>query len=118
MQYRDQLQFQKFLAEVRKYADLDSLFHLEDEELLRLPRSCSHDYCTMWRPLERCLAHYGLSEFLESFMWMGHCGAIQLYKHRMTRRYLNLDYRGKAYSYHGDNVYRRQNMLEAIAALI
>lgn len=27
---------------------------------------------------------------LENFMYMGHAGEIELYKHRLTRRYLNI----------------------------
>lgn len=49
-----------------------------------------------WRPLERALP----SEFCESFMFMGKAGDIVLYKHRITRRYLNIDaVTGKFYRY-------------------
>ena len=40
-----------------------------------------------WRPLERVLP----SEFCEDFMFMGKAGDIVLYKHRLTRGYLNID---------------------------
>lgn len=38
-----------------------------------------------WRPLQRVLP--GAEN---DFMYMGHVGALQLYKHRDTRRYLNV----------------------------
>jgi hypothetical protein len=40
-----------------------------------------------WEPLERAVASVHLPEF----MHMGRIGTIQLYKHRNTRRYLNID---------------------------
>jgi len=40
-----------------------------------------------WKPLEKLVA----AVHLDAFMHMGHVGDIQLYKHRMTRRYLNID---------------------------
>jgi len=49
-----------------------------------------------WRPLERALP----SRFCEEFMFMGKVGGIVLYKHRITRRYLNIDsVTGKFYRY-------------------
>jgi hypothetical protein len=49
-----------------------------------------------WRPLEQALP----SEFCEEFMFMGKAGVIVLYKHRITRRYLNIDaVTGKFYRY-------------------
>ena len=49
-----------------------------------------------WRPLENALP----SEFCEDFMFMGKAGDIVLYKHRITRRYLNIDaVTGKFYRY-------------------
>lgn len=49
-----------------------------------------------WRPLEIALP----SEFCEDFMFMGKAGDIVLYKHRITRRYLNIDaVTGKFYRY-------------------
>ena len=49
-----------------------------------------------WRPLERSLP----SEFCEDFMFMGKAGDIVLYKHRITRRYLNISAAtGKFYRY-------------------
>jgi hypothetical protein len=39
-----------------------------------------------WAPLERAVAVTDL----ENFMYMGSAGEIELYKHRITRRYLNI----------------------------
>jgi hypothetical protein len=39
-----------------------------------------------WAPLERAV----LATELENFMYMGRAGEIELYKHRITRRYLNI----------------------------
>lgn len=52
-----------------------------------------------WMPLERAMP----SEFCEDFMFMGKAGDIVLYKHRLTRRYLNIDaVTGKFYRYTND----------------
>ena len=49
-----------------------------------------------WRPLESAFP----PEFCEDFMFMGKAGGIVLYKHRITRRYLNIDsVTGKFYRY-------------------
>jgi hypothetical protein len=49
-----------------------------------------------WRPLESAMP----PEFCEDFMFMGKAGEIILYKHRITRRYLNIDaVTGKFYRY-------------------
>jgi hypothetical protein len=40
-----------------------------------------------WEPLERLFS----AEECASFMYMGSSGAIERYKHRETRRYLNID---------------------------
>ena len=39
-----------------------------------------------WAPLERAVP----ATELENFMYMGCAGEIELYKHRITRRYLNI----------------------------
>ncbi|WP_263359506.1 hypothetical protein [Acidicapsa ligni] len=39
-----------------------------------------------WEPLERVLPRCQCSDF----MYMGRAGEIELYKHYMTRRYLNI----------------------------
>ena len=49
-----------------------------------------------WKPLEGVLS----SEQCAGFMYMGHAGGIVLYKHRDTRRYLNIDAAtGRFYQY-------------------
>ena len=40
-----------------------------------------------WKPLERVLSQ----EHCADFMFMGSAGGIVLYKHRDTRRYLNIE---------------------------
>ena len=39
-----------------------------------------------WAPLEHAVP----TTELENFMYMGRAGEIELYKHRITRRYLNV----------------------------
>jgi len=39
-----------------------------------------------WTPLELAVP----ARELENFMYMGRAGEIELYKHRLTRRYLNI----------------------------
>jgi hypothetical protein len=49
-----------------------------------------------WCPLEAVLSPYAC----EDFMYMGHVGDLVLYKHRDTRRYLNIDaVTGRFYRY-------------------
>ena len=49
-----------------------------------------------WRPLEAVLPPHAC----EDFMYMGHVGDLVLYKHRDTRRYLNIDaVTGRFYRY-------------------
>ena len=40
-----------------------------------------------WTPLELAVSACDL----ENFMYMGRAGDIELYKHQLTRRYLNID---------------------------
>ena len=40
-----------------------------------------------WTPLELAASACDL----ENFMYMGRAGEIELYKHQLTRRYLNID---------------------------
>ncbi len=42
---------------------------------------------TNWKPLERLFS----AEECASFMYMGSSGGIERYKHRETRRYLNIN---------------------------
>jgi len=63
-----------------------------------------------WKPLEGVIS----SEDCESFMYMGHVGGIVLYKHRYTRRYLNIDAEtGRFYRY-ADGDYIEINREQAI----
>ena len=49
-----------------------------------------------WKPLEGVLSR----EHFEDFMFMGSAGGIVLYKHRDTRRYLNIEAEtGRFYRY-------------------
>ena len=49
-----------------------------------------------WRALENAIP----SDYAEDFMFMSKAGDIVLYKHRLTRRYLNIDaVTGKFYPY-------------------
>jgi len=49
-----------------------------------------------WRALGNAIP----SDYAEDFMFMGKAGDIVLYKHRITRRYLNIDsVTGKFYRY-------------------
>jgi len=49
-----------------------------------------------WRPLENAMP----SEFCDEFMFMGKAGDVVLYKHHLTRCYLNIDaVTGKFYRY-------------------
>jgi len=49
-----------------------------------------------WRPLENAIP----PEYCEDYMYMGNAGHIVLYKHCLTRRYLNIDaVTGKFYRY-------------------
>lgn len=71
-----------------------------------------------WRPLER-LAGDNKRIKLGDFMHMGTDRAangqvLQLYKHRMTRRYLNLDDDGCAYAYVGAGHYDLTDLTTAI----
>jgi hypothetical protein len=52
-----------------------------------------------WLPLENAIP----SDYAEDFMFMGKAGDIVLYKHRLTRRYLNIDaVTGKFFRYTND----------------
>ena len=53
-----------------------------------------------WLPLENSIP----SEYCEDYMYMGKAGDIVLYKHRVTRRYLNIDaVTKKFYRYSNDD---------------
>jgi len=53
-----------------------------------------------WTPLERVLP----PDECVNYMYMGRAGEIELYKHRHTRRYLNIGLNGTSfYLYSGEN---------------
>lgn len=51
----------------------------------------------VWEPLRSLVGHEGCDDF----MFMHRSGAVFAYKHRDTRRYLNLDAEGRAYRWTG-----------------
>ena len=54
-----------------------------------------------WAPLELVLPAWEL----ENFMYMGRAGEIELYKHRSTRRYLNISADGRRFYRYSDGMY-------------
>ena len=63
-----------------------------------------------WKPLEGVLSPKDCADF----MYMGHVGGIVLYKHRDTRRYLNIEAAtGRFYRY-ADGDYIEINREQAI----
>ena len=63
-----------------------------------------------WRPLESAIP----PEFCEEFMFMGKAGDIVLYKHRDTRRYLNIDAMTGRFFEYSDGDYIEINREQAI----
>ncbi len=63
-----------------------------------------------WAPLEQMFG----PELCEQFMYMGRSGEISLYKHIVTRRYLNLDAQGQCFRYTGSG-YEPQERASAVA---
>lgn len=64
-----------------------------------------------WRPLELVL----MTGDCEEFMYMGRTGEIELYKHRWTRRYLNISADGGRFYRLAGNAYIEICKCEAIA---
>ena len=54
-----------------------------------------------WAPLEAVVA----GAELEDFMYMGSAGEIELYKHRFTRRYLNISCDARRFYQYRDGGY-------------
>jgi hypothetical protein len=54
-----------------------------------------------WAPLELVLPAHEL----DSFMYMGRVGEIELYKHCLTRRYLNISADGQRFYRYSDGTY-------------
>lgn len=63
-----------------------------------------------WAPLERVLP----ASELEYFMYMGRAGGIELYKHRLTRRYLNISRDGRRFYRYCDGTYFEISQSDAL----
>jgi len=63
-----------------------------------------------WAPLERAVPVVEL----ENFMYMGRTGEIELYKHRWTRRYLNISSDGGRFYQQIGDAYTEISRTEAI----
>ncbi len=72
------------------------------------------NYRPDWAPLEAAIT----PEKCHDYMYMGHSGDIAQYKHRDTRRYLNIDGKtGKFYRYTGQG-YIEINKQDALASVL
>lgn len=49
-----------------------------------------------WKPLEKVMPKL---KWCAGFMFMGYSGKVRLYKHGLTRHYLNVDPEGNTYAY-------------------
>lgn len=68
-----------------------------------------------WAPLGQVMDE----ELMGAFMWMfevamGDGTRLHAYKHRMTRRYVHLDEQGRAFTYCGEDRYRRLPLADAL----
>lgn len=54
-----------------------------------------------WTPLELAVP----ASELDSFMYMGRAGEVELYKHRLTRRYLNIGQNSQRFYQYHDGMY-------------
>ena len=63
-----------------------------------------------WKPLEGVLSRQTCADF----MYMGHADGIVLYKHRDTRRYLNIDAVTGRFFQYNDGDYTEINQGQAI----
>jgi hypothetical protein len=63
-----------------------------------------------WRPLERVLSPDECSEF----MYMGRAGEIELYKHYVTRRYLNIGREAQIFYRYSEGKYVEVTQAEAL----
>lgn len=64
-----------------------------------------------WKPLERLFSREECSNFLH----MGKTGSIEQYKHRDTRRYLNIDAKTGEFYLYGNNTYIKVSKAAAFA---
>jgi hypothetical protein len=63
-----------------------------------------------WTPLETVL----LPSETQHFMYMGRAGEVELYKHRWTRRYLNISSDGRRFFRRMDDRYVEITKVEAL----
>jgi hypothetical protein len=63
-----------------------------------------------WTPLELAVP----ARELENFMYMGRAGEIELYKHSLTRRYLNISRDGRRFYRYCDGTYVEISQAEAL----
>jgi hypothetical protein len=63
-----------------------------------------------WAPLELVLP----VRELENYMYMGRAGEIELYKHRFTRRYLNVSADGSRFYRYSEGKYVQIDRAEAL----
>jgi hypothetical protein len=64
-----------------------------------------------WRPLERLFS----AEECSNFMYVGRSGSIELYKHRETRRYLNIHAESGEFYLYGNRTYMKVSKAAALA---
>jgi hypothetical protein len=63
-----------------------------------------------WTPLELILP----ARELEDFMYMGRSGEIELYKHRLSRRYLNISRDGRRFYRYSNGMYVEISQSDAL----
>jgi hypothetical protein len=63
-----------------------------------------------WKPLERIFSRFECS----NFMHIGTVGTIEQYKHRDTRRYLNIDANTGEFYLRGNNTYIKVSKAAAL----
>jgi hypothetical protein len=63
-----------------------------------------------WEPLERVLSFRECSDF----MYMGRAGEIELYKHYVTRRYLNIARDSQTFYRYSEGKYVEISQVEAL----
>lgn len=64
-----------------------------------------------WTPLELAVP----ASELDSFMYMGRAGEVELYKHRFTRRYLNIGRNSQKFYQYLDGKYVEITQAAALA---
>ena len=69
-----------------------------------------------WQPLEQLHTIHAYLFEMDDFMWMHRNDAIECYKHRITRSYLNIDNNGLFWLYRNGK-YRETSKNGALKAL-